>query len=88
MSENNMQQQPRIVTQPLIIVYRTDTGIACEIWPPSDDPDYGFEGYGIIIADVIRHVSRAFGVPESSVFDWVKKEMKRPTTTFSGDTKQ
>ncbi|TXH44455.1 MAG: hypothetical protein E6Q97_32505 [Desulfurellales bacterium] len=84
-----MNTQPRIVVKPLIIVYRTESGgIACEIWPPEDDPDYGFELYGLIIADVIRHAARAFGVPEQSVFDWVKKEMKRPTTTFTGDTKQ
>lgn len=68
-----------IVTKPLIIVYREDENekIKCTIWPPED---HDFRHYGIIIADVIRHTAAAFGVPEQSVFDWVKKEMKKPTT--------
>lgn len=83
----------QIVTQPLIIVYRTedDKGIKVELWPPADE-HYGFEGYGLLVADVIRNVALHFGVPEQSVFDWVKKEMKKPTTAFTvekgGPTKQ
>lgn len=80
-----------IVNKPLIIVYREDENnkIKCAIWPPED---YDFRAYGLIIADVIRHTASAFGVPEQSVFDWVKKEMKRPTTELKtlsrGITKQ
>ena len=81
----------KIVTKPYIIVYETEdgNGTKVEIWPP---PDYDFRHYGLLVADVIRNVAAAFHVPEQSVFDWVKKEMNKPTTKYEtekgGVTKQ
>lgn len=82
-----------VVTKPLIIVYKTEEGdaVKVELWP-SEDQNIGFEGYGLLVADVIRNVAMHFNVPEQSVFDWVKKEMKKPTTKYvieqGGETKQ
>ena len=42
--------------------------------------DIGHKEYGILIADLIRHVSRAYRVSEDDVYEWVKKEMDKPTT--------
>lgn len=38
------------------------------------------ECFGLVIADLIRHVGRAYRVSEDDVFEWVKKEMDKPTT--------
>lgn len=82
----------QFVHQPLIIVHKPDEAdrVTCEIWPIGEYND--FRAYGLVIADVIRHVASAFGVPEQSVFDWVVKEMKKPTSKLStvsgGPTKQ
>jgi len=79
-----------VVKQPYLIIFKDEESgkNLFHIYP--DDLD--FKGYGLLLADAIRHVASAFGVPESSVYDWVKKEMKNPTTAVTGgytsETKQ
>jgi hypothetical protein len=81
----------QIVKNPYIIVCGADDGMGTkvQILPP---PDFDFRHYGLLVADVIRNVAATFNVPEQAVFDWVKKEMKKPTTKYEtesgGDTKQ
>lgn len=35
---------------------------------------------GLLIADTIRHLSKATGIDESEIFEWVEKERDHPTT--------
>lgn len=39
--------------------------------------------YGIVIADIVRHVARAFEVDEEHVWEWARKEMDRPTAKLT-----
>jgi len=36
--------------------------------------------YGLLIADLVRHVASAFKVDEREVWEWVGKESDRPTS--------
>ena len=47
-------------------------------------PDSSYQGYGILLADCIRHVARAFDVGEDEVIDWVNKELRNPTGAIEG----
>ena len=40
--------------------------------------------FGIVIADVIRHVARHFKVNDEDVLEWVTKELDRPTSPITG----
>jgi hypothetical protein len=42
--------------------------------------DGSHEKFGLVIADVIRHVANAYGVDEADVLEWVHREMDNPTT--------
>jgi hypothetical protein len=39
--------------------------------------------YGLLIADLVRHVARAFKVGEDAVWEWVDKERGHPTTPIT-----
>ena len=69
-----------IITQPLVIMFEQEGMIVCHLYPRKDDTH---EGYGLIIADLVRHVARAFKVDEDDVWDWVEKERRHPTTPFT-----
>lgn len=73
--------EPFIVKQPLLILFEDGGNTHCHIHP---SPDYTYQHYGLIIADVIRHVAAAYKVSEEDVFEWVQKEMDRPSTKLSG----
>jgi hypothetical protein len=70
------------VDRPLVVMYRQDNGggIVCQIWPGETD---GHEAYGLIIADLVRHVAKAFDVDEDDVWAWVDRERRKPTTTLT-----
>jgi len=36
--------------------------------------------YGMLIADIVRHIARAFKVHQYEVWEWVDKERHHPTT--------
>ena len=42
--------------------------------------DYSYRAFGILIADIILHVSNAYNVSKEDVFEWVKRELEHPTT--------
>jgi len=64
------------VEKPLIIVFENDGEIQTHLYPSNA----GYEAYGILIADVVRHVANAFNVHENDVWEWVDKERERPTS--------
>lgn len=39
-----------------------------------------YQQYGILIADLVRHVAKAFKVHENDVWEWVDKERDQPTS--------
>lgn len=71
-----------IINQPWIIVYQADDGKMITGLHPPESADY--EQYGLLIADVIRHVARMYDVDEFDVFRWVEKEIDKPTTKIEG----
>lgn len=67
-----------IVQKPLVIMYRAgDDSIVTNIHPT---PDLTYEGYGLLICDLVRHVASAFKVDEDDVWEWVDKERRHHTT--------
>jgi len=64
------------IRDPLIIVFENDGTIQTRLYPG----ERGYEQYGILIADLVRHVSNAFKVSEDDVWDWVDKERHHPTS--------
>ena len=74
------QQQMRI-TDPLVVMFRDPDGqVITHIHRP---PDLGYESFGLLVCDLVRHVANAYLVPEYAVWEWVEKERRRPTTTIS-----
>jgi hypothetical protein len=70
-----------IVKHPLIVVFRHDEGDKiCHLQPTR------YEGYGLLICDLFRHVTRCFKVNEEDVFEWIQKELHKPTATIEGST--
>jgi hypothetical protein len=70
---------PTVVTKPLLIVYENAAGEpVTEMWP-SNTCD-GYEAYGLLICDLVRHAARAFNVPEAAVWEWVDRERAAPTS--------
>jgi hypothetical protein len=64
------------IESPLIIVFENDGKAQTHLYPGS----YGYEHYGILIADIVRHVANAFKVGENDVWEWVDKERDNPTS--------
>jgi len=73
--------QPFMVSNPIFLMFEQDGKTHCHVHQP---PDWGHEHFGLAIADLIRHVANAYSVSEEDVFEWVKKEMDRPTSKFEG----
>lgn len=69
--------EPIMITDPLLIVFRgPDRTVQTRIH--SSDMDH--RAYGLLIADLVRHVARAFKVDDEDVWEWVEKERDHPTT--------
>lgn len=66
--------------KPLIVMFEQDGNLTCHLWPRGE---HTHEHYGIMIADLVRHVAHAFKVDEDDVWEWVDKERRKPTTKFS-----
>ena len=55
--------------------------VQCHIYPSERCPTH--EEYGLLVADLVRHVARAFNVGEEDVWEWVDKERRHPTTAIT-----
>jgi hypothetical protein len=70
------------IEQPLVIMFETPEGeLVCHIRPSKTVTSH--QHYGLLICDLVRHVSRAFKVREDDVWEWVDKERRRPTTEIT-----
>jgi hypothetical protein len=70
------------IENPLVIMFADERGdVVCHIHPSERCPTH--ETYGLLIADLARHVARAFNVAEEDVWEWVDKERRRPTTAIT-----
>lgn len=67
------------IKDPYIIVFQNEDQIQTRLYPG----DWGFKEYGILIADLVRHVANAFHVHESEVWEWVDKERDKPTSAIT-----
>ena len=65
------------IENPLVIMFESDGQIVTHIHPRKDD---GYEGYGLLVCDLVRHVANAFNVDQDDVWEWVDKERRKPTT--------
>lgn len=71
-----MKPEIKVVDKPLIVLYEEDGNTVCQIHPREGD---NHEIFGILAADIVRHIANAFEVPENRVWKWVDKERYRPT---------
>ena len=70
-----MRKEMRIES-PLIICFEHDGKTITHLHPGK----FAHEHYGMLIADIVRHISRAFKVGEDEVWEWVDEERHHPTT--------
>ena len=70
-----MRKEMRI-ENPLIICFEHDGKTITHLHPG----ERTHEQYGILIADIVRHIANAFKVREDEVWEWVDKERRHPTT--------
>ena len=73
-------QRPTVV-DPVIILYKDRGKLTCALHHMEE---FGHEGYGLAIADIIRHTARAFDCHISEVRAWVDRELNNPTTDIEG----
>jgi hypothetical protein len=64
------------ITNPLVIVFEQDGQVQTHLHTEGRN----FEQYGILIADLVRHVANAFSVRENEVWEWVDKERYHQTS--------
>ena len=64
----------------LLIVYLADNKATTSINPR----DLTYRHFGLLIADTVRHVAKAFNVSEDEVWEWVEKERDKPSTEIEG----
>jgi hypothetical protein len=64
------------IESPLIIAFEQDGKVQTHLHPGR----FTHKEYGILIADLVRHVANAFKVRESDVWEWVDKERDSPTS--------
>ena len=73
--------QPMVIAEPLVIMYEAPGGqVITNIHPKKG---LTHKAYGLLICDLVRHVGRAYKVPEDDVWEWVDRERKRPTTDIT-----
>jgi hypothetical protein len=76
------QTAPFKIENPLVIMFADKGGdVQCHIYPSERCPTH--EEYRLLIADLVRHVARAFDVGEEDVWEWVDKERRHPTTAIT-----
>jgi hypothetical protein len=74
-----MNKEPMMIANPLVIMFKSDGKVTCHIHPQ----DMSYEEYGLLICDLVRHVSNAFKVSEDDVWKWVDMERHNHTTDIT-----
>jgi hypothetical protein len=67
------------IEAPLIIAFEQDGKVQTHLYPGR----FTQKEYGILIADIVRHVANVFKVNENEVWEWVDKERDRPTSAVT-----
>jgi len=67
------------IENPLVIMFKTDDKITCHIHPTN----MTYEMYGLLICDLVRHVSKAFKVSDNDVWKWVDLERSNHTSDIT-----
>lgn len=71
--------KPLRIEKPLLIMFEQDHKIVCHIHPEG----YDHKHYGLLICDLVRHLSRAFKVGEDEIWEWIEKERRKPSTQIT-----
>ena len=66
-----------LLEKPLLVMFAQDGAIFTHLWPRPEDT---FQGYALLLADLVRHVAAGFEVDEDAVWEWVEKEHRHHTT--------
>ncbi len=77
-----MTEQTKTIVDPKIIVFEripSDGKMVTAIHAAEGDT---YKCYGTMICDIVRHVARAFEVPEEAVWEWVDKERDHQTSNI------
>ena len=74
------------IHDPLIVIYRPEEG--GEAITLIMKSDLSHRHFGLLVADLIRHIAAAYQVREEDVVEWVNREMNHPTTKIEGGTVQ
>lgn len=73
MSKKNSME----IRDPLLLVFENEDGdVQTHLYPGK----WGHKEYGILVADVVRHIAKAFKIHENDVWEWVDKERDKPTS--------
>jgi hypothetical protein len=75
-----MKNEPTRIESPLVIMFEQEGKVVCHLYPT---PKLTYEGYGLLICDLVRHVANAFNVEEADVWQWVDKERHHHTTEIT-----
>ena len=67
----------------LVAMYRAkgQTEITTQLF--KDVEGYGYQHFGLLVVDLVRHVAAAFDVAEDDVWEWVDKERRHPTSPIT-----
>ena len=75
-----MKNEPFIIEQPLVIMFKQKDEVICHIHPSKED---NYQMYGMLICDLVRHTANAFKVTEDAIWEWVELERNKPTTKIT-----
>lgn len=65
------------VVDPLVIIYENNGKNMFRLHIPEGGE---YAEYGLLVCDLVRHIAKAFNVPEAAVWMWVDAERSHPTT--------
>jgi hypothetical protein len=71
------------IESPVVLIFQDEAKNNCFVLHPP--ADWNHEVYGLLVADLVRHIGKHFEVDEREVWRWVDLERARPTTTVGGE---
>ena len=71
---------PIVIERPLVLMFEQNGALVTHLYPRASDTH---ESYGLMVADLIRHVAIHFNVEPEDAHELVKKELAHPTTDIT-----
>lgn len=68
------------IKTPLVIVFEDDASDKVNFRLHPSEKCNTYQGYGLLVSDLVRHIAKLFQVNEEQVWMWVDKERAKPTT--------